>query len=128
MLPVVAIVGRPNVGKSTLFNCLTSSRAALVSDMPGMTRDRQYGEADIAHHRFIAIDTGGLTQTQDNLEQLTQEQALQAISEADKVLFVVDARAGITTADQIIAEQLRSIKKPIYLVANKTESLDLTFA
>lgn len=128
MLPVVAIVGRPNVGKSTLFNCLTASRAALVSDMPGMTRDRQYGEADIANHRFIAIDTGGLTQTQDNLDQLTKEQALQAIQEADKVLFVVDARAGITAADQVIADQLRTLKKPIYLVANKTEGLDLTFA
>lgn len=128
MLPVVAIVGRPNVGKSTLFNCLTSSRAALVSDLPGMTRDRQYGEANIANHRFIAIDTGGLTHTKDDLDQLTMEQAFQAIKEADKVLFVLDARAGITTADQIIAEQLRSLKKPIFLVANKTEGLDLTFA
>src|SRR5579862_6482360 len=99
MLPVVAIVGRPNVGKSTLFNCLTASRAALVSDMPGMTRDRQYGEAAIANHQFIVIDTGGLTQTKEDIEQLTRQQALQAIHEADKVLFVVDARAGITSAD-----------------------------
>ncbi len=128
MLPVVAIVGRPNVGKSTLFNCLTSSRAALVSDMPGMTRDRQYGEADIANHHFIVIDTGGLTQTKDDLDQLTMEQAFQAIQEADKIVFVVDARAGITTADQVIADRLRSLKKQIYLVANKTEGLDLTFA
>ncbi len=128
MLPVIAIVGRPNVGKSTLFNCLTSSRAALVSDMPGMTRDRQYGEADVADHRFIAIDTGGLTEEPDDIDQLTKEQAFQAIQEADKVLFVVDARAGITNADQIIVEKLRSLKKQIYLVANKTEGLDLTFA
>lgn len=128
MLPVIAIVGRPNVGKSTLFNCLTSSRAALVSDMPGMTRDRQYGEADIANHRFIAIDTGGLTEEPDDIDQLTKDQAFQAIKEADKVLFVVDARAGITTADQIIVEKLRTLKKQIYLVANKTEGLDLTFA
>jgi GTP-binding protein len=128
MLPVIAIVGRPNVGKSTLFNCLTSSRAALVSDMPGMTRDRQYGEADVADHRFIVIDTGGLTEEPDDIDQLTKDQAFQAIQEADKVLFVVDARAGITNADQIIVEKLRSLKKQIYLVANKTEGLDLTFA
>ncbi len=128
MLPVVAIVGRPNVGKSTLFNCLTASRAALVSDMPGMTRDRQYGEAAIANHRFIVIDTGGLTQTKEDLEQLTRQQALQAIQEADKVLFIVDARAGITSADQHIADQLRSLKKNIYLVVNKTEGLDSAVA
>ncbi|MCD6039089.1 MAG: der [Gammaproteobacteria bacterium] len=128
MLPVVAIVGRPNVGKSTLFNCLTSSRAALVSDLPGMTRDRQYGEAHIAHHRFIVIDTGGIIRTKNDLDQLTTAQAFQAIQEADKILFVVDARAGITADDQLIAEQLRCLKKPLFLVANKTESMDLTFA
>ncbi len=128
MLPVVAIVGRPNVGKSTLFNCLTASRAALVSDLPGMTRDRQYGEADIANRRFIVIDTGGLTQTKDNLDHLTMAQSLLAMQEADKILFVLDARSGITAADQHIAEQLRALNKQIYLVANKTEGLDLTFA
>lgn len=128
MLPVVAIVGRPNVGKSTLFNCLTASRAALVSDMPGMTRDRQYGEATVADHHFIVIDTGGLTQTKEDIDQLTRQQALQAIHEADKVLFVVDARTGITSADQHIADQLRSLKKNISLVVNKTEGLDSAVA
>lgn len=128
MLPVVAIVGRPNVGKSTLFNCLTSSRAALVSDYPGMTRDRQYGEAEYHGYRFIAIDTGGLTDDKDDLNVLTAEQSLQAVSEADQVLFLVDGRAGITTQDLMVAEKLRSIKKTIYLVVNKTESLDSNVA
>jgi GTP-binding protein len=124
MIPVVAIVGRPNVGKSTLFNCFTSSRAALVSDFPGMTRDRQYGEADIEDHRFIVIDTGGITDEKDDINKLTVEQSLQAVTEADKVLFLVDGRAGITAADLEIAEKLRSFKKTIYLVVNKTEGLD----
>lgn len=128
MLPVVAIVGRPNVGKSTLFNCLTSSRAALVSDYPGMTRDRQYGEAEYHGYRFIVIDTGGLTDDKDDLNVLTAEQSLQAVSEADKVLFLVDGRAGITNQDLMVAEKLRSIKKTIFLVVNKTESLDSNVA
>lgn len=128
MLPVVAIVGRPNVGKSTLFNCLTSSRAALVSDFPGMTRDRQYGEAEYDGHSFIVIDTGGLTDDKDDLNVLTAEQSLQAVSEADKVLFLVDGRAGITTQDLMVAEKLRSIKKTILLVVNKTEGLDSNLA
>lgn len=128
MLPVVAIVGRPNVGKSTFFNCLTSSRAALVSDFPGMTRDRQYGEAEYDHHRFIVIDTGGLTDEKDDLNKLTAEQSLQAVMEADKVLFVVDGRAGVTAQDLMVAEKLRTVKKPIFLVVNKTESLDSDIA
>ncbi len=128
MLPVVAIVGRPNVGKSTLFNCLTSSRAALVSDFPGMTRDRQYGEADYHGDRFIVIDTGGLTDEKDDLNLLTKEQSLQAVTEADKVLFLVDGRAGLTAQDLAIADQLRSVKKSIFLVVNKTEGLDSNVA
>ncbi len=124
MLPVIAIVGRPNVGKSTLFNCLTSSRAAIVSDMPGMTRDRQYGEAHIENRRFIVIDTGGLTETHGELDKLTMKQSLQAIEDADKILFVVDVRAGVTPADQSIAKLLRRLDKKVYLVANKTEGLD----
>jgi GTP-binding protein len=124
MVPVVAIVGRPNVGKSTLFNGLTSTRNALVSDLPGMTRDRQYGEANIDDHRFILIDTGGLTNEKDDLNQLTVDQSFQAIEEADKILFLVDGRAGLTPADIAIAEKLRLVKKPIYLVVNKTEGLD----
>lgn len=128
MIPVVAIVGRPNVGKSTLFNCLTQSRSALVSDFPGMTRDRQYGEANLSDRRFIVIDTGGLTDESDDLNQLTVEQSLQAAEEADKVLFVVDGRAGLTVSDQIIADKLRTLKKQIYLIVNKMESGDIDIA
>lgn len=129
MIPVVAIVGRPNVGKSTLFNCLTASRAALVSDFPGMTRDRQYGEANIANHSFIVIDTaGGLADEKNPLDKLTTAQALLAIKEADKILFLVDSRAGITAEDQSIAKKLRQLQKEIFLVVNKTEGLDAAIA
>ncbi len=128
MLPVIAIVGRPNVGKSTLFNCLTRSRDALVSDLPGMTRDRQYGEADIADHRFIVIDTGGLTEEKNDLDLLMVQQAQQAIQESDKVIFLVDARAGLTAADERIANQLRSMNKNIFVVVNKAEGLDPSIA
>ncbi|HVY52916.1 MAG TPA: ribosome biogenesis GTPase Der [Gammaproteobacteria bacterium] len=128
MLPVVAIVGKPNVGKSTLFNRLTATRNALVSDFPGMTRDRQYGTANIDDHRFIVIDTGGMTESADKLDQLITEQALQAIEEADKVIFLVDGRNGITVEDQAIVEKIRRLKKPVYLVVNKTEGFDPTLA
>lgn len=128
MIPVVAIVGRPNVGKSTLFNCLTKTRNALVSDFPGMTRDRQYGEANIHDRRFIVIDTGGITEEQDDINQLTAKQSLQAIQEADKVLFLVDARAGITPTDLFIVEKLRTLNKPINLVVNKAEGLNAAVA
>lgn len=124
MLSVVTIVGRPNVGKSTLFNCLTASRAALVSEFPGMTRDRQYGEADVDGKRFIVIDTGGLTNEKDDINKLTAEQSLQAIEEADKVIFLVDGRDGITASDRIVAEKIRTLKKSIFLVVNKTEGLN----
>lgn len=124
MLPVIAIVGRPNVGKSTLFNCLTSSRSALVSDYPGMTRDRQYGEAEFNHHRFIIIDTGGLTDEKDDINQLTADQSLQAVMEADRVMFLVDGRAGLTPSDILVAEKLRSTRKSITLVVNKAEDKD----
>ncbi len=124
MLPVIAIVGRPNVGKSTLFNCITRSRDALVSDYPGLTRDRQYGEADVAGRRFIVIDTGGLTEEKSDLDLLMAEQSLQAIQEADQVIFLLDARAGLTTSDMTIAEKLRGMNKHISLVLNKAEGLD----
>lgn len=126
MLPVVAIVGRPNVGKSTLFNCLTQSRNALVSDFPGMTRDRQYGQSRMTDRHFIVIDTGGMTDEEDDINRLTTHQSIQAVEEADKVLFLVDARVGITPQDLIIAEKLRTLNKSIYLVVNKTEGLDTT--
>lgn len=124
MLPVIAIVGRPNVGKSTLFNRLTRTSAALVSDLPGMTRDRQYGEANYDDHRFILIDTGGITDEDNEIDKLTTAQALQAIQDADKIIFLVDGRAGATTADQQIAAKLRSIGKNITLVVNKAEGAD----
>lgn len=128
MLPVVAIVGRPNVGKSTLFNRFTRSRNALVSDLPGMTRDRQYGEADLLDHHFIVIDTGGITDEENEIDKLTTAQAIQAIKDADIVLFLVDSRAGLTTADQEIAAKIRTLNKPITLVTNKAEGLELDIA
>jgi GTP-binding protein len=124
MLPVVAIVGRPNVGKSTLFNCLTQSRNALVSDFPGMTRDRQYGQANLAGQRFIVIDTAGIGDDEEEIDKLSIQQSIQAIEEADKVIFLVDGRAGMLASDLNIAEKLRAMGKPIYLVVNKTEGLD----
>jgi GTP-binding protein len=124
MLPVVAIVGRPNVGKSTLFNCLTQSRNALVSDFPGMTRDRQYGQANIAEHQFIVIDTAGIGDDKEDIDKLSIQQSIQAVQEADKVIFVLDGREGITSVDHSIARTLRSMNKSIYVAINKTESLD----
>lgn len=128
MIPVVAIVGRPNVGKSTLFNRLTQTRNALVSDFPGMTRDRQYGNVNMGGHRFIVIDTGGITEEEDDINQLTTQQSLQAIEEADKVLFIVDVRDGITNADYKIAEKIRSLNKNTYLGVNKAEGMDPSIA
>ncbi len=124
MLPVIAIVGRPNVGKSTLFNRLTRTRDALVHDMPGVTRDRQYGEGKHRNQRYILIDTGGLEYEENSIDDMTTQQAWLAIEEADSVVFVVDAKAGITSADQSIAEKLRRISKPIILAINKAENLD----
>jgi GTP-binding protein len=124
MLPVVAIVGRPNVGKSTLFNRLTQSRDALVSDFAGMTRDRQYGQAEIANHRFIVIDTAGIIEDAEGIDKLSVQQSIQAVEEADKVLFIVDGRAGLTSADLSIVEKLRTLNKDTHLVVNKTEGLD----
>ncbi len=124
MLPVVAIVGRPNVGKSTLFNRLTRTRDALISAYPGTTRDRQYGEVHLDDRHFIIIDTGGLTEEQDAVDKLIAKQASQAIADADKVIFLVDARAGITPEDRLIADTLRRAGKPITLVVNKIDGLD----
>lgn len=124
MVPVVALVGRPNVGKSTLFNRLTRTRDALVADFPGLTRDRKYGRAEIEGREFICIDTGGIDGTEDGVETRMAEQSLLAIEEADVVLFMVDARAGLMPADEAIAKHLRSREKPIFLVVNKTDGLD----
>jgi len=124
MVPVVALVGRPNVGKSTLFNRLTRTRDALVADFPGLTRDRKYGRAEVEGREFIVIDTGGIDGTEDGVETRMAEQSLLAIEEADVVLFMVDARAGMMAADQQIAKHLRSRQKATFLVANKTDGLD----
>lgn len=125
MIPVIALVGRPNVGKSTLFNRLTGSRDALVADMPGLTRDRQYGSGKYNHQPFIVIDTGGLTERNDGIESLIVDQALQAVEEADVTLFLVDGRDGLTPIDETIAAQLRAMGKELILVINKTEGLDI---
>ncbi|OCG78350.1 ribosome biogenesis GTPase Der [Gilliamella sp. Nev6-6] len=124
MIPVVALVGRPNVGKSTLFNRLTRTRDALVADFPGLTRDRKYGCAEIKGHEYIVIDTGGIDGTEDGVESFMAEQSLQAIEEADIVLFLVDARAGAMPADHAIAKHLRSRQKATFLVANKIDGID----
>ena len=124
MLPVVALVGRPNVGKSTLFNRLTRSRDALVADYPGLTRDRQYGQAEVEEHPFIVIDTGGIHGDEEGIDALMAEQSLMAIDEADAVLFMVDARAGLTSADEAIAAYLRKQDKTVFLVANKVDGID----
>lgn len=124
MLPVIAIVGRPNVGKSTLFNSLTKSRDALVADVPGLTRDRQYGTGRFEQRSFIVIDTGGLEEQAAGIETLMAKQALLAVEEADRVIFMTDGQAGLTAHDQKIAEHLRKLGKPIFLVVNKIDGVD----
>ncbi|MDV7105291.1 ribosome biogenesis GTPase Der [Vibrio sp. TH_r3] len=124
MIPVVALVGRPNVGKSTLFNRLTRTRDALVADFPGLTRDRKYGQAKLGEHEFIVIDTGGIDGTEEGVETKMAEQSLAAIDEADVVLFMVDGRAGLTVSDEAIAHHLRKIEKPAMLVVNKVDGVD----
>lgn len=124
MLPVVALVGRPNVGKSTLFNRLTRTRDALVADFPGLTRDRKYGQANYDGYQFIVIDTAGVHGDEEGIDKEMASQSLRAIDEADVVLFMVDARDGITSADLGIAKHLRSIGKKAYIVANKIDGID----
>ncbi|WP_294899918.1 ribosome biogenesis GTPase Der [Tatumella sp. UBA2305] len=128
MVPVVALVGRPNVGKSTLFNRLTRTRDALVADFPGLTRDRKYGRAEVEGQEYIVIDTGGIDGMEDGVETRMAAQSLMAIEEADIVLFLVDARAGVMPADEQIAQHLRTRQKPTFLVANKTDGMDPTNA
>ncbi|MDN7124440.1 ribosome biogenesis GTPase Der [Pseudidiomarina terrestris] len=124
MLPVVALVGRPNVGKSTLFNRLTRTRDALVADFPGLTRDRKYGRANYDGYQFIVIDTAGVHGDEEGIDAEMASQSLRAIDEADVVLFMVDARDGITSADMGIAKHLRNIGKKAYVVANKIDGID----
>lgn len=127
MLPVIAIVGRPNVGKSTLFNRLTGSRDALVADRAGITRDRQYGIAEYRERRVMLVDTGGLGDFESDNAELADrvaEQSLQAIREADAVLWLVDGRSGLTAADEALAEQLRPACNNLFLAVNKCEGLE----
>jgi GTP-binding protein len=122
-MPTVAIVGRPNVGKSTLFNRLTHTRAALVSDLPGLTRDRRDGEADFEGHILRITDTAGLEEaTRGSIADRMRQQTLAAIETADLVLFVIDARDGVTPADEAFGRIVRQSGKPVVLVANKSES------
>lgn len=125
MLPVVALVGRPNVGKSTLFNALTRSRDALVADMPGVTRDRHYGVCRTGARPFVVVDTGGLSGEEEGLEGLTAQQVRLAIEEASVLVFVVDARDGLLPQDRTILDELRRSGKPIIAAVNKTDGLDL---
>jgi GTP-binding protein len=124
MLPVVAIVGRPNVGKSTLFNALTRTRDAIVADIPGVTRDRQYGYARIGAIPCVLIDTGGLVDNPSGIEAQMRTQTERALEECDRVIFLADARAGLTAQDHYVAGQLRRAGKPVTLAINKAEGLD----
>src|SRR3972149_7411107 len=124
MTPVIALIGRPNVGKSTLFNRLTRTRNALVAVQAGLTRDRNYGLTRAGVRPCIVIDTGGLTDEKEGLTSLIMAQALRAVEEADFILFIVDGRAGLTAADEGILAQLRPFGKPVILVVNKSEGLE----
>lgn len=128
MLPVIALVGRPNVGKSTLFNRLTRTRDALVADLPGVTRDRKYGEGRMGDHTYIVVDTGGITGDEEGLDLEMAQQSLTAVDEADVVLFLVDGRAGINPSDEMVADRLRRQSKPVYLVVNKTDGINADVA
>ena len=121
---VIALVGRPNVGKSTLFNVLTKSRDALVADYPGLTRDRQYGRFQFESTEIIIIDTGGLSGQNEELDSHMEKQTRLAVDESDIILFMVDARDGLTPADEVIADSLRRTGKIVSLVVNKTDGLD----
>jgi GTP-binding protein len=120
-MPTVALVGRPNVGKSTLFNRLTRRRDALVADVPGLTRDRRYGRAEIDGSAFMLVDTGGLLGDPGGLTDALESQADVALNEADGILFLVDARDGLTPSDDAIADRLRRTGKPVLLVVNKMD-------
>lgn len=124
MLPVIALVGRPNVGKSTLFNRLTRTRDALVADLPGLTRDRKYGEGRMGEKDYIVVDTGGITGDERGIDYEMAKQSLQAVAEADIVLFLVDGRAGLNPDDERLADYLRRNEKECFLVVNKTDGID----
>ncbi|HUW98636.1 MAG TPA: ribosome biogenesis GTPase Der [Acidiferrobacter sp.] len=128
MKPVVVLVGRPNVGKSTLFNALTRSRQALVADLPGLTRDRQYGDGRVGGRPYIVVDTGGIVREQDAMAALILTQTRVALAEADAVICVTDGREGPNAEDWAIAAQLRTLNRRVFLAVNKTEGVETDLA
>ncbi|MGB1008702.1 MAG: ribosome biogenesis GTPase Der, partial [Thiolinea sp.] len=124
MKPALALIGRPNVGKSTLFNRLTKSRDALVANFPGLTRDRKYGTGEAFEREYLVIDTGGLSGEQEGIDEYMAKQTLAAIDEADGVLFLVDGKTGLSAGDELIADHIRQTGKPIFLLVNKTDRVD----
>lgn len=128
MLPVIALVGRPNVGKSTLFNRLTRSRDALVADFPGLTRDRKYGFGRLGPMPYIVIDTGGVAGGEEGIDEAMADQTVKALREADVAIIMVDGRSGITAADEHVAELARRHARKTWLAVNKAEGLDVATA
>jgi len=129
MKPVVVLVGRPNVGKSTLFNALTRSRAAIVADEPGVTRDRHYGDGRIGDRAYLVVDTGGLGGADnDSHQDVMSSQTRLAIAEADAIILIADVRSGLVAADQELAAELRRLGKPVTLAVNKAEGMEPTLA
>jgi len=128
MLPVIALVGRPNVGKSTLFNRLTRSRDAIVADYPGLTRDRQYGYGKLGPIPYLVIDTGGVAGGESGIEEAMVDQSVRALKEADVAIVLVDGRAGVTAADEHVADLARRNAKQTWLAVNKSEGLDQDIA
>ncbi|MFZ0469907.1 MAG: ribosome biogenesis GTPase Der [Thiogranum sp.] len=125
MLPVIALIGRPNVGKSTLFNQLTRSRDALVADFPGLTRDRQYGQGKVGGRPYLVVDTGGLVGDERGLDGLMADQVWVAVEESDAVVLMLDARDGINLSDEQIATRLRRSGKRVFLTLNKVDGVDV---
>jgi GTP-binding protein len=124
MIPVIALIGRPNVGKSTLFNVFTRSRDAIVANEPGLTRDRQYGVGERAGRTFIVVDTGGLSGEKQDLDDLMARQTRLAMEEADEIVFLVDAQDGLTNGDRLIADLVRKSGKSCHLVVNKVDGIN----
>nr|CAA6821589.1 MAG: GTP-binding protein EngA [uncultured Thiotrichaceae bacterium] len=124
MKPALALIGRPNVGKSTLFNRLTHSRDALVANFPGLTRDRKYGTGEAFERDYLVIDTGGLSGEEEGIDEYMAKQTLAAIDEADAVLFLVDGKEGLNSADHLIADYVRQTGKTVFLLVNKTDRID----
>ena len=128
MLPVIEMIGRPNVGKSTLFNRLTRSRVALVADYPGLTRDRQYGFGKLGPIPYLVIDTGGVAGGEEGIDERMVQQTVRALEEADAALIMVDGREGLTAADEHVADLARRNSKKTWLIVNKAEGLDSAIA